>query len=55
MMNIAYSILALVVSGFAFELYAIIRAPQGYQDEHGFHMGGEAGQHAENLTLKKLV
>jgi hypothetical protein len=41
MMDLAISVLALVAGGFTLEIYAAARAPLGYQDELGFHLGSE--------------
>jgi len=44
MMDVALSIFALVAGGVTLELFTVARAPLGYQDEHGFHFGKEAGE-----------
>jgi hypothetical protein len=54
MMDLALSVLALVAGGFVLELYCAARAPLGYQDEYGFHLGFEAYHHAENCPSQKL-
>ena len=41
MMDLALSVLALVAGGLTLEIYAAGRAPLGYQDELGFHLGPE--------------
>jgi len=41
MIDITLSILALVAGGVTLELFAAARAPLGYQDERGFHLGAE--------------
>jgi hypothetical protein len=41
MMDVAISIFALVAGGVTMELFAAARAPMGYQDECGFHLGME--------------
>jgi hypothetical protein len=41
MMDVALSIFALVAGGVTIELFAASRAPVGYQDERGFHLGME--------------
>ena len=41
MMDVAISIFALVAGGVTMELFAASRAPLGYQDENGFHLGME--------------
>ena len=41
MMDLALSVLALVAGGFTLEIYTAARAPLGYQDELGFHLGPE--------------
>ena len=52
-MDFALSVLALVAGGFALELYSAAWAPLGYQDEHGFHLGAEAQNHAEDCPSEK--
>lgn len=42
MMNLLLGIVALLVAGFGFCLWAAMRAPVGYQDEQGFHYGPDA-------------
>ena len=42
MMDVALWLLALAVGGMVVELFAAARAPLGYEDEHGFHLGSEA-------------
>jgi hypothetical protein len=39
MMDVTLSLLALIAGGFTLELFAAARAPLGYQDERGFHLG----------------
>jgi len=41
MIDLALSVLALVAGGLTLEVYASTRAPLGYQDELGFHLGPE--------------
>jgi hypothetical protein len=41
MMDVALSLLAFIAGGVTLELFAAARAPLGYQDEHGFHLGAE--------------
>ena len=50
MMDVALSLLAFIAGGVTLELFAAARAPLGYQDEHGFHLGAEpsADQQAGN-------
>ena len=38
-MDIALTILALLAGGLTLELFAVARAPLGYQDKAGFHFG----------------
>jgi hypothetical protein len=40
-MDLALSVLALVAGGVTLEIYAASRAPVGYQDDLGFHLGPE--------------
>ena len=40
-MDVALSVLALVLGGLTLELFAAAKAPLGYQDERGFHFGVE--------------
>ena len=49
MIDVTLSILALVAGGVTLELFAAARAPLGYQDERGFHLGAEATETAEDL------
>jgi len=49
MMDVALSIFALVAGGVTVELIAAARAPLGYQDERGFHLGVETGQKPEDF------
>jgi hypothetical protein len=48
MIDVALSVLALLAGGLTLEVYAAARAPLGYQDEHGFHLGTEAHEPAED-------
>lgn len=41
MIDMAISLLALIAGGVSIELFAAARAPLGYQDETGFHLGAE--------------
>ena len=41
MIDVTLSILALVAGGVTLELFAAARAPLGYQDDRGFHLGPE--------------
>ncbi len=41
MMDLAITVLALVAGGVTLEIYTAARAPRGYQDEKGFHLGPE--------------
>ncbi len=41
MMDLALVVLALLAGGLTLEIYAAARAPLGYQDERGFHLGPE--------------
>ena len=40
--------MAALAAGLVFVLFAVSRAPQGYQDEKGFHFGPEAPEPAHN-------
>jgi hypothetical protein len=48
MMDVTLSLLALIAGGFTLELFAASRAPLGYQDERGFHLGTEVRQSTED-------
>jgi hypothetical protein len=55
MMDLAISVLALVAGGLTLEIYAATRAPLGYQDDLGFHLGSEppprdSSRQAETLS-----
>ena len=39
MLDVVLSIVALVAGGLVVELFAAARAPMGYEDETGFHLG----------------
>jgi hypothetical protein len=39
MLDVVLSIVALVAGGLIVELFAAARAPLGYEDESGFHLG----------------
>lgn len=49
MMDVTLSLLALIAGGFTIELFAAVRAPMGYQDERGFHLGTDLGHNAEDF------
>jgi hypothetical protein len=49
MIDVTLSILALVAGGVTLELFAAARAPLGYQDDRGFHLGAEQQQPAEDF------
>ena len=49
MIDVTLSILALVAGGVTLELFAAARAPLGYQDDRGFHLGAEHRETAEDL------
>lgn len=38
-MDLGLSVLTLLAGGLTLELFAVARAPLGYQDESGFHFG----------------
>ena len=46
MIDVTLSILALVAGGVTLELFAAARAPLGYQDDRGFHLGAEQHENA---------
>jgi hypothetical protein len=52
MIDVVICLLALVVGGLAVELYAATRAPLGYEDEQGFHLGNEAQKNAAGCQSK---
>lgn len=39
MLDVVLGLLAVLAGGMVLELFAASRAPIGYQDEHGFHLG----------------
>jgi hypothetical protein len=47
MIDAVLTVLALLAGGLTLEVYAAARAPLGYQDEHGFHLGTEAHEAAK--------
>jgi hypothetical protein len=49
MIDVTLSILALVAGGVTLELFAAARAPLGYQDDRGFHLGAQPTESAEDL------
>jgi hypothetical protein len=53
MIDVALSILALLAGCVSLELYAAARAPLGYQDELGFHLGVEAQKYAETCPSEQ--
>jgi len=50
MLDVALSVLALVLGGLTLELFAAAKAPLGYQDERGFHFGVEKQTHADSKS-----
>jgi hypothetical protein len=52
MIDVTLSILALVAGGVTLELFAAARAPMGYQDDRGFHLGPEQQKTAEDLQTE---
>jgi hypothetical protein len=44
MLDIVIGLVAVLAGGLVLELFAAARAPLGYQDEHGFHLGIPVGQ-----------
>jgi hypothetical protein len=52
MIDVALCLLALAVGGMGSELYAAARAPLGYQDQDGFHLGSEAQEGAASCQGK---
>ncbi len=53
MIDVALGVLALLAGGVSLELYAAARAPLGYQDEEGFHLGTEAHNCAADCPVAK--
>jgi hypothetical protein len=51
--DVALSVLALLAGGMSVELYAAGRAPLGYQDEEGFHLGTEVQKHTEDCPSER--
>ncbi len=51
--DVALGVLALLAGGVSLELYAAARAPLGYQDEEGFHLGTEAHNCAPDYPAGK--
>jgi hypothetical protein len=49
MIDVTLSILALVAGGVTLELFAAARAPLGYQDDRGFHLGAQPTESTEDL------
>ena len=39
MLDVVLCLAAIVAGGLVVELFAAARAPMGYEDEHGFHLG----------------
>ena len=48
-MQIALTVLGLMAGGLTFAFYAAARAPKGYEDETGFHLGPETPQRDEEF------
>ncbi|HNR70946.1 MAG TPA: hypothetical protein PLV05_05310 [Verrucomicrobiota bacterium] len=48
MTDVAITLLALLAGCVSLEVYFALRAPLGYQDEHGFHLGSETPECAED-------
>ena len=51
MLDVMLSILALIAGGVALELFADASAASGNRDEHGFSLGTDANQFAEDLQV----
>ena len=47
MIDVALSLLAVIAGGVTMELFAVARAPLGYQDKSGFRFGSEVGEKTE--------
>jgi len=47
MTDVAMALLALLAGCVSLEVYVAVRAPLGYQDEQGFHLGAETQRRAE--------
>jgi hypothetical protein len=50
MADIALSVLALIAGGVTLELFAASRAPLGYQDDTGFHLGVEPAKTMDDFS-----
>jgi len=48
MIDILLTALALTAAGIGFSFFAASRAPMGYEDENGFHLGPEPVQTADD-------
>ena len=53
-MDLAISVLALVTGVLTLEIYTAARAPLGYQDELGFHLGPEPPSQVSNCHTETL-
>ena len=51
MLDIVIGFVAVLAGGLVLELFAATRAPLGYQDEHGFHLGIPVGQAPDASVL----
>ena len=49
MMDVALSLLAFIAGGVTIELFTAARAPLGYQDERGFHLGSSPREQVEDF------
>jgi hypothetical protein len=54
MMDVALTILALIAGGITLELFTVIKAPVGYQDERGFHFGPEPSGRMDKSALRPV-
>ena len=52
MMNVLLITVALVAAGLIVEMIAAAKAPLGYQDENGFHLGCEQSAKAESFDYE---
>ncbi len=50
-LDVTLSILALIAGGVTLEFFTVARAPLGYQDECGFHLGTETSKGMEDNQI----
>jgi hypothetical protein len=51
MIDILITVLALTAGGIGFSFYVASRAPMGYEDEEGFHLGPEPVRQVEEPVV----